>query len=357
MGCGAIAAQAGTRVTSQNHEWTLENAKLRVTVDALAGSLAVLDKTCGHEWRQPPVAAPTEPKFTEVQSVGKPPKGIRFVAGFGMFGEPRTRLTVTVELPDDSADMLVTADMPDRATKIGEIPFLRPLMLDTPDAAVLVSAHCNGHAYPVNYKPFPVPSLLGWRLDMPWVGLCDMKTGLGYMVILETSDDCMVRCDSQAVGNRSIVAPQFNWVGSLGAFAYPRRLLYHFTAKGGYVALAKRYRTYVAGQGVLVPFTEKVKKNPNLERLFGARTSGARRRWRSPGQPRRPAWRRCSSIAVRSRNQRSSQKRSRGATPWATSPACTTAIPTCIRPHPRSRLTRTTTGFLKMLCSWPTANP
>jgi hypothetical protein len=51
---------------------------------------------------------------------------------------------------------------------------------------------------------------------------------------------------------------------------YPRVVLYHFAARGGYVALAKRYREFAREQGLIVPFTEKLKKNPNIARLFGA---------------------------------------------------------------------------------------
>ena len=44
----------------------------------------------------------------------------------------------------------------------------------------------------------------------------------------------------------------------------------HFSPRGGYVALAKRYRAYAAEHGLIVTLAEKLKKNPNLQRLFGA---------------------------------------------------------------------------------------
>jgi len=60
------------------------------------------------------------------------------------------------------------------------------------------------------------------------------------------------------------------WRGQKGAFGYTRSVLYHFAPSGGYVALCKRYRAYAKEHRLIVPLAEKLKKNPNLARLFGA---------------------------------------------------------------------------------------
>lgn len=267
----AASARAETRVASLPHRlWTLENAALRVTVDAQAGTLVVKDKTAGYEWRQAPAAVTKQPKFLDVREVTGTPRGIAFQADFASANQRTVRLTVTLTLPDAGADLLVTADMPDRQTKFFDTPFLEPFLLDTPEAALIVADYSDGHAYPVAEKPFPRGRWASSRLDMPWVGLCDMTKGIGYLVIVETSDDGFVAARPAKLNGRTVVAPQVGWSGSMGKFAYSRKLLYHFAARGGYVALAKRYRAYAAQQGLIVPFTEKVKKNPNLQRLFGA---------------------------------------------------------------------------------------
>jgi hypothetical protein len=67
-----------------------------------------------------------------------------------------------------------------------------------------------------------------------------------------------------------VYAPRLVWTASQRQFRYSRRAIYHFAAKGGYVALAKRYREHTRKLGVLTTFTEKLKKNPNIARLFGA---------------------------------------------------------------------------------------
>jgi hypothetical protein len=256
-------ARAETRV------WTLENAALRVTVNAQSGTLAVKDKTSGYEWRQTAVSVPKEPRFLEVRELSGP-KGIAFQADFSASKKKTVRLLVTMTLPETGADLVVTADMADRETKISEISFLDPLVLDTPGAALVVADYTNGHAYPVSEKPFPRGRWQTSRLDMPWVGVCDITKGIGYMIIVETSDDGFIAARPVKVDGREVVAPQVGWTGSTGKFSYARKVVYHFASKGGYVALAKRYRAYAAAKGLVVPFTEKVKKNPNLERLFGA---------------------------------------------------------------------------------------
>lgn len=77
-------------------------------------------------------------------------------------------------------------------------------------------------------------------------------------------------CRSQTAGGRDFAAPQVQWSPSKGKFAYARKLLYHFASRGGYVALAKRNRAYAAEHGLIVTLAEKLKKNANLQRLFGA---------------------------------------------------------------------------------------
>jgi len=69
---------------------------------------------------------------------------------------------------------------------------------------------------------------------------------------------------------RQTVGPQVYLSLCKREFGYARRVLFSFAARGGYVAMAKRYREYARQQGLIVPFAEKLKKNPHIERLFGA---------------------------------------------------------------------------------------
>ena len=229
------------------------------------------EATLADEQGQAPARAPRgEAKFRNVREVAGPRRGIAFEADFGATrGKPNT-LSVTLTVPDDASDLFVEADMARRDAEVGSFPSLEPFLLGSPGGVLVVADYCNGHAYPLDLKPFPRGGFSASRLDMPWIGVCDLAKGQGYAIIIETSDDASVHCRTHTVGDRKVVAPQVQWNPCKRKFAYPRRLVYHFAPGGGYVALAKRYRAYAREHGLLVTFAEKLKKNPNIRRLFGA---------------------------------------------------------------------------------------
>ena len=55
--------------------------------------------------------------------------------------------------------------------------------------SLAVADYSNGHLYPLEANPFPRGSFSTSRLDMPWVGLCSLERGHGYMIIVDTSDN------------------------------------------------------------------------------------------------------------------------------------------------------------------------
>ena len=268
-GLCAASSSSGTTVRHLGSSWIIENRRLRVIVEPQQGSISVEDKAAGFVWRQPQQADQTaaQPRFRAVEPV---PNGLRFEADFGATaGKPNT-LIVTLTVPDGSADLDISADMADRSRPLQNCFFLPPLLLDTPDTVIAMADYSDGHLYPAHLDPFPAQWLSADRLDMPWVGVCDLKRGLGYALIIETSDDAVVTCRKYASGTGSVTAPAVEWLASKGSFAYPRSLIYRFVNRGGYVAIAKAYRAYAARQGLVVPFSQKLKKNPNIARLFGA---------------------------------------------------------------------------------------
>ena len=104
-------------------------------------------------------------------------------------------------------------------------------------------------------------------LDMPWVGVVDENTGEGLMVLAKTPCDAFINLEKDDKGKRW---PQIFWWESLDSFRYPRKMAYYFSSKGGYVALAKKYRDIAAGEGKLVTLEQKAQYKPNLEKLRGA---------------------------------------------------------------------------------------
>jgi hypothetical protein len=264
----AGSAGAQTRVKQTQRAWTIENRLLRVTVLPEEARISVLDRASGYLWRQPDrFDWSRSSAFRQVEPM---PEGVAFEADFGQTdGRPNT-VRVTLTVPPQGSDLRIEVDAEDRQRLQADFFFLQPLMLDSPQGVLAVADYCNGHLYPLNLKPFPLEWTNADRLNMPWVGVCDLQKGMGYALILETSDDAVLRCGSHAISGAEYAAPQIQWLRSKGSLRYPRRLIYRFVSRGGYVALAKGYRAYAREQGLIVPFTEKVKTNPNIRRLFGA---------------------------------------------------------------------------------------
>jgi hypothetical protein len=246
---------------------TLENPSLSVTVDPQAGTFDVLDKASGQRWFSANNRkSGGEPRFRNVNRTGDT---LTFEADFGWTDKRPTTVRVAMRLAGEG-DLAVEADVADRNAALKPFVFLDPLVTDSDAAALVVADYSNGHLYPANTNKPARASFSLSRMDMPWIGVCDTTRGTGYMIIVETSDDGSLACPSFKVAGRDFAAPEIHWGPSKGTFAYPRKLIYHFAPRGGYVAMAKRYRAYAAQQGLLVSLSEKVKKNPNLERLFGA---------------------------------------------------------------------------------------
>lgn len=250
--------------------WFLENAALKVQLDARTGAWSVLDKRCRRQWVSATEYKSDSPRFRHVEAVPESGDAIRFEAAFSWTDGQPAFMQVAVTLPADAADVRITADMADRTRKIGTSRFWDPLGADADGLGIAVADYCNGHLYPADAESLPRRWFSASRLDMPWIGICEGEKGPAFLVLFETSDDGAAELRKFNLGGRSLFLPQILWHDSKGAFSYPRRLTYSFAAEGGYVALAKRYREFAKRSGLIVPFAEKVKANPEVRRLFGA---------------------------------------------------------------------------------------
>jgi hypothetical protein len=248
----------------ENGVWTLENNSIRVAVHTVTGHLAVRDKRAGLDWEQiAPAQASSSPRFQNLRAV---PGGLVFDTTFS--GGGTNRFSVKLTLEGDAPDLHVDVEA-DHALKIDRVWTLPPLVLDTPSAALAVADYCNGHLYPLAPKPQRTWFSL-WQIDMPWAGLCDVDRGRACAVMVETADDAILEMSKVNQRGRELYGLAVGFSGSHGTFREPRKFFYHFAAQGGYVALAKRYRELARQQGLIVTLEEKLKKNPNLARLFGA---------------------------------------------------------------------------------------
>jgi len=259
----AALLAAGTEVAHDGPKWTIANGHIRVVFQADQRTLEVLDKASGYTWRQ---AVSNRPASKEVKSIDD---GLVATVDYCTKGHAVPG-TLTLTVPEGSADLRIEFDLADRATETDLIWPLDPVALDTKQAVLVVADYSDGHVYPVDMIPFPARWHDGGRLDLPFVGLCDLAQGQGCNLILETPDDAVVECKPVKVGDKELAAPRLGLLASKGMFGHPRTVLYRFTPKGGYVALAKAYRAYAQAHGLIVTLEEKAKANPNVRRLYGA---------------------------------------------------------------------------------------
>lgn len=271
-----LAGVGRGEITHKDQKWTLSNGCLEVMLDCQDGAWTVLDKASGEVWRSPPAISQGGPRWSNVRRASGSAEGIIVERNLPLSEKaakdrPQSPpLVLTLTLTAGRPELVVEADTPERSVQIGQFPLLEPLLAARPGAAIAVADYSNGHLYPVDLDPFPRGTFQTSRLDMPWVGVCNMDRGSGYAIIIETSDDGYLQLRKLKFDGRNTVGPVVGVAPCQREFAYPRRVLYHFAAQGGYVALAKRYREYAQQKGLIVSLAEKRKKNRNLERLFGA---------------------------------------------------------------------------------------
>lgn len=262
-----IHVSAAARVYQNNHSWILENQSLRVEVRPLSGSISVNVKASGQDYTGCPPDGTSEGLFKNVRRAEGPEAGLRFEIPTGRTAEIDCLATLT--LVDSSPELRINVDLPDREAKTGDLFPLAPLVLRSTNAALAIADYSDGHLYPLDSKP-PRTWFDLWSIDMPFAGVCDPATGQGYALIVETDDDAVIRLVKATSAGQELWMPQAGFRPSTGKFRYSRSFFYHFSAKGGYVSLAKRFREYARRRGLLVTFADKLKLNTNIARIFGA---------------------------------------------------------------------------------------
>jgi hypothetical protein len=231
---------------------TLENAELRVSLDRDTGRFEVLDKGTQYTWRQ------TEGPALRVEEVQQKSDRFRLQTSIGGVSGwielrlmPRSRnLTISMEAAPDA--------------KIQTFDFLPPFQ-PASGSYLAVADYTDGHMYPCDLESWPLYNLDRVNvnaLDMPWIGIFDLRSGSGYSVMVDTPFDAAFRCVKTA-GQR---APWVCWQPEKGRFGYKRALTYHFSARNGYVDQAKAFRARTQ----LGKLEAKARRNPNIRKLYGA---------------------------------------------------------------------------------------
>jgi len=103
-------------------------------------------------------------------------------------------------------------------------------------------------------------------MNIPLVGLFDRERGDAMMLQIESPLDANIRLSRKA----GLIWPEPVWQCRMGKFSYPRRAIYRFIEKGGYVKMAELYRGYQRRRGMLKTLAQKAKERPMVGRMKGS---------------------------------------------------------------------------------------
>lgn len=240
---------------------------LVVTVTPETGMISVLDKANNYTWVQR--ANTSHTAFTSV-TLFPAQNCIGFNTTYfpASGGTSPGRLFTWTELWLDGRKLKVKVNIDDHKTVMGAFDGIEPFQ-PAAGMSLVLADFCDGHMYPCNLSSWPLYNLDSIRilnLLMPWAGVVDSSDGKGYAVMCDTPFDAQLKLRRF----RGVRSPLIAWNPEKGRFGYTRSMTYYFTADGGYVALAKAFRSRAATNGLVKPLAEKALSRPQITNLYGA---------------------------------------------------------------------------------------
>lgn len=263
---------------------TLENDSLKLDFDCASATFSVTDKRSGRVWEQlqgnqtlyvqKVEVAKNVVSFTALNAATVEP-----ICGKAVL-EPDKPEVVAVLTGDPETEMSQAISWPlpfksrenDRILLPVNEGISFPVVEDAPGASSLITygghgicmgfwAQCEEYFVPDQSSNADAPNQAG--------KVCARNACLA---IFETSDDGRIAL-RKPQGEKLLVAMP-SWDSQKKKLGYDRVLRYVFFAETDVTNVVKRYRQYADSIGLVVPFTEKVKRNPNLKQgidlLIGA---------------------------------------------------------------------------------------
>jgi hypothetical protein len=236
-------------------EVSLWNQNLRITVHTATATLEVEDLRHARRWIQQTATDSLVVLDAEADDTGI-----------------RLRLLDAATLRELAAGIRLEAERPECVLTLrgdGEMEgaLSWPPPFETAAGQHLILPVNEGISYPADDASLsPMHYILygGHGLCMPWYGVTDGEAG--WMALVESPDDAAVRVPR--VDGLLCLAPE--WHPQRGRFGPERTLRYVFFDRGGYVAMAKRYRAYAGSTGLLKTLAAKREAIPAVDRLVGA---------------------------------------------------------------------------------------
>ena len=297
----------------------LENEKLNVSVDEATGCFSVTEKTSGHVWKSDPwenaaglltltdskgkkqTINISKSKKIEVSKTGEYTVSLQFSDPAFEDGSIASGVVISTELklyPKTAQLDVEVVDHKPGSFKLSDLRYpARAFSLKTDEdkgAAVIPQKQgiiCPSYIFPMNggrfckwddatYNRKSVGSLElfnnGTGLTMPWWGTYNQKSAV--MGIVDVSARPRMQYNINNNGQHlfkgkmstyqriAFLDPVWNLQEEKGKM----RMSYHFIPGGNYVDMAKVYQKEAKIRGHFVSLKEKLKRNPNVDKLPGA---------------------------------------------------------------------------------------
>lgn len=249
----------------------LQNDHLSVSVRDDA-SFHILDKVSGAAWETMPCCFQEKGELLE-EVVWNRRERVWADVYTSHFACQKTdrglRVTVVgpARIPKGQFTLRLRLDGPWLETRIEEIEDRLPsLVFPTPirNASLIIP---NGVGQWLKEAPHGMESFIAMQnngLNMRWIGGLKEDADRGWMMIFED-----YFADSGVYRNGLAVSPV--WVRSMGSWGPTRSVRYRFT-EGGYVPMAKIFRSYAYDNKIVRSLREKIEECPALGTMLGGRT-------------------------------------------------------------------------------------
>ena len=235
---------------------SVENTVLRVTCHTADASFTIRDRRVGREFRQGASEGPL------VSTQSRP-------AGVSIFASSTRPRCARRPRPSGSTPTGPSASWRSGARERWNCRSPGPAPFATVRGQVLILPVNEGISYPVDDASLPEMHyhLYGRSRALHAAGTARWTASGVWMAIVESPDDAGVRIplrDGLLCLVPRVAAPEGRLSGR------ERVIRYVFLDRGGYVAMAKRYREYARKTGLFRTLAENRKANPNVDLLVGA---------------------------------------------------------------------------------------
>jgi hypothetical protein len=234
---------------------TLSNSSLIVSLNVSNATLSVVDRRTDRHYEQKPI-----PDLFVIADANLSANRIDY-----SLLDPMTDAVYKTSVRLDGDQPEFTVELAGGGELRRSLRYPYPFVTGT--GSRLIVPMNEGISYPVEDESIREMRLIaygGHGICMAFWGVTEGEGG--QMTILETSDDATIRI----ARNESLLYIAPEWDAQHGRFGYTRRLRYVFFERGGYVAMAKRYRAYAQKIGLFKTLEQKRQENPNVDRLIGA---------------------------------------------------------------------------------------